>query len=129
MGYNGATGLQYATVQLSSSLSNQSNGFGTRAFAFKGLENGSPDGIAVVNALGQVVQFLSYEGVFVALDGPAAGMSSTAIPVQEDGTGPTNGSIRLVGTGCTYSNFTWAAPGTASQGAINAGQAFATSCP
>ena len=129
VGYNGATGLQYATVQLSGTLANQSNGFGTRAFAFKGLENGSPDGIAVVNASGQVVQFLSYEGVFTALDGPAAGMTSSAIPVQEDGTGPTNGSLRLVGSGCGYSSFTWAAPGTANQGAINAGQTFAVGCP
>jgi beta-lactamase superfamily II metal-dependent hydrolase len=129
VGYNGSNGLQYSTVLLSGALTNQSNGFGVRSFLFRGLENGAPDGVAVVDASGQVVQFLSYEGSFTALDGPALGLTSTPIPVAETGTGPTNGSIRLIGNGCNYNSFTWAAPSTANQNAINAGQTFAVGCP
>ena len=83
----------------------------------------------MVSPTGLVVQFLSYEGVFTAANGPAAGRASLAIPQLENGSGPTNGSIRLTGTGCGYANFTWAAPGTASQNAINPGQSFSVGCP
>jgi DNA/RNA endonuclease G (NUC1) len=48
-----------------------------------GIQNGSPDGIALVDAAGQVVEFLSYEGTFIAADGPARGMESTDIGVSE----------------------------------------------
>ena len=38
-----------------------------------GIQNGAPDGIALVNCTGQVLEFLSYEGTFTATSGPAAG--------------------------------------------------------
>jgi hypothetical protein len=53
---------------------NQSNGFGTVFVAISGLQNGAPDGLALVNNLGSVIQFLSYEGFFVTTNGPANGM-------------------------------------------------------
>ena len=40
----------------------------------------------LVNASGTVVQFLSYEGVMTATNGPAAGMTSVDIGVSEAGT-------------------------------------------
>ena len=129
VGYDGSTRNTYKTVTLSGTLANQSNGFGTRSFAFSGLQNGAPDGFALVDNLGVVVQFLSYEGTFTGLNGPAAGRASVAIPQSENGSGPTNGSIRLTGAGCGYANFTWAAPGTASQNSINPGQSFLVGCP
>jgi len=129
VGYDGSTRSTYKTVTLSGTLANQSNGFGTRSFAFSGLQNGAPDGFALVSPTGVLVQFLSYEGAFTAANGPAAGRASTAIRQSENGTGPTNGSIRLTGTGCGYASFTWAAPATASQNAINPGQAFSVGCP
>lgn len=49
------------------------------------IQNGARDGMALVNAEGQVVELLSYEGTFTAADGPAAGMLSTDIGVQDDG--------------------------------------------
>ena len=39
-----------------------------------GIQNGSPDGMALVDAPGQVLEFLSYEGAFTATNGPAAGL-------------------------------------------------------
>ena len=51
-----------------------------------GIQNGSPDGLALVNAGGTVIEFLSYEGTFVAASGPAAGLTSTDIGILEAGT-------------------------------------------
>ncbi len=123
--YNGSGGGTYGTTPLSGIIPNQSNGFGTVAFTYpvNGLQNGSPDGVALVTG-GMVVQFLSYEGVFVAVGGPANGMSSTDIGVQEDGSNAVGTSLRLSGNGNKYSDFVWNAPAAATPGAINTGQTF-----
>lgn len=114
---------------LTGTIPSQSNGYGTFAvfYAADGLQNGTADGVALVNtATNTVVQLLSYEGVFTvaAGQGAASGMTSTDIGVSETGT-LTGGSVRLTGLGNQYSNFTWqpeSAP--ASPGAINPGQSF-----
>jgi len=62
VGYNGNGGGSYDTVALSGSIPDQQNGFGTLTFTFTSLQNGSPDGIALVDGGGQVIEFLSYEG-------------------------------------------------------------------
>jgi DNA/RNA endonuclease G (NUC1) len=49
---------------------------------FPQIQNGGPDGFALVRNT-EVVQFLSYEGTFTALDGPAAGLTSADIGVAE----------------------------------------------
>lgn len=49
------------TIRLSGVIPDQSNGFGTAAFFEKGIQNG-PDGIALVDADNQVLQFVSYQG-------------------------------------------------------------------
>ena len=50
-----------------------------------GIQNGSPDGIALVGAAG-VIELLSYEGTLTASNGPAAGRTSVDIGVAESGT-------------------------------------------
>jgi uncharacterized protein len=122
--YNGNGGVQYATLPLSGVLSDQSGGYGTQSTPAVGLQNGSPDGLALVDASSAVVQFLSYEGTFLAVDGPAAGLTSTDIGVSEAGSEPLGQSLQLTGTGLTYGDFTWAAPGASTFGAVNNGQAF-----
>ncbi|MBK7877052.1 MAG: hypothetical protein IPJ77_15115 [Planctomycetes bacterium] len=129
IGYNGGDGAQYATVNLSGSITAQQNGFGTRSFSFAGLQNGSPDGIALVNASNVVVQFLGYEGSFTATNGPAVGLVATNLPVSETSTTPTGRSLRLTGSGCRYSDFAWQAPATSSAGSVNSGQTFLGTCP
>ena len=57
----------------------------TLSYPSNGIQNGSNDAIALVNPSGQVVQFISYEGTATASNGPAAGMTSTNIPVSESG--------------------------------------------
>jgi uncharacterized protein len=123
--YNGANGLSYAPIiTLNGILEDQQAGWGTHFFPISGLQNGSPDGIALVNAAGEVVQFLSYEGTFTAMNGPAAGMLSTDIGVFQPGTGPIGYSLQLSGTGKTYADFTWTAEAASTYNAPNNGQTF-----
>lgn len=121
--YNGTGGTTYGTVPLSGFLANQCDGFGTVVVDATGLQNGAPDGLALVNG-STVVQFLSYEGVFTATNGPAAGLTSTDIGVSENGSAPAGQSLRLAGTGTVAEEFTWQPSATASFGQCNQGQTF-----
>ncbi|MFN4079660.1 MAG: hypothetical protein ACK4NS_02070, partial [Saprospiraceae bacterium] len=124
--YNGADGAPYNTRNLSGVIPNQSNGFGTVVFTYpvNGIQNGSPDGMALVKN-GMVIQFLSYEGSFVAVGGPANGMTSVDIGVQEDMPVPPVGfSLQLTGSGNKYADFTWTGPIPETPGQPNAGQTF-----
>lgn len=120
--YNGGDGRQYASFNLAGTTANQCGGHGTVVVNTPGLQNGAPDGLALVNAGGAVVQFLSYEGGFTAIDGPAAGQASTPIPTSETSTTPVGHSLQLAGSGSRASDFTWQAPRAASFGACNSGQ-------
>jgi DNA/RNA endonuclease G (NUC1) len=55
---------------------------GIKNAKFNGV--GNPAGMALVDNTGTVVEFLSYEGTFTALDGPAAGRLSVDMGVSED---------------------------------------------
>ena len=122
--YNGSTGVPYKTFPLSGTLANQQNGYGTLWFSTPGLQNGEPDGVALVSPQNAVVQFLSYEGTFLATEGPAAGMESTDIGVTESPTGNALLSLQLTGNGTSYSAFTWTSGLNASPNAPNPGQTF-----
>ena len=76
---------------------------------------------------GVLAQFLSWEGVVNAFDGPAAFTSSTDIGVQEDGTTVTGDqSLQLCGTGTNYAEMLssggWQAPALNSRGLLQACQ-------
>ena len=122
--YNGATGEVYDTIILGGTIPNLSNGYGVLHFPRIGIQNGAPDGMALVDHLSTVIQFLSYEGTFVAIGGPANGMTSTDIGVAEDGTTPIGHSLQLIGTGGFYEEFTWNTPTFHTRGAINTNQTF-----
>ncbi len=122
--YNGGNGQLYKTVNLSGVISNQQNGFGTRSFTFSDLQNGSPDGIALVDNTGTTVLFISYEGTFTASNGPAAGIRSTNVGVSEDGSTNRNHSLQLGGVGQQYSDFTWQSARQSTSNAVNTNQAF-----
>ena len=64
--YNGSNGAVYNTVALSGTISSQDDGYGTAFFAISGIQNGAPDGVALVQDT-TVIQFLSYEGSFTAV--------------------------------------------------------------
>ena len=125
--YNGNGGASYNTIALSGTIADQQGGFGTVSptpLPSNGIQNGSPDGLALVNAGGAVVEFLSYEGAFVAVGGPANGMLSTDIGVSEPGTTPIGNSLQLLGTGTMGGDFTWATTQPSTFGAVNTGQTF-----
>lgn len=86
--YNGTDGLLYGTTPLSGTFADQCDGRGTIVVRYpeNGLQNGTRDGIALVDATGTVVEFLSYEGTLTALDGPAEGMTSVDIGTFEAST-------------------------------------------
>ncbi|MEQ1592678.1 MAG: tandem-95 repeat protein [Thiobacillaceae bacterium] len=124
--YNGATpgsAVVYDTLALSGIITDQGNGYGTLSFAYPtdGIQNGGNDAIALVDGGGNVIQFLSYEGVTTASGGPANGMTSTDIGIAETGTTPVGDSLYLTGSAGAY---TWAA-GPNTFGNVNTGQSFA----
>jgi predicted extracellular nuclease len=126
--YNGSSTVRapYDTDFLSGSIPDLGNGFGTVVLNYPtdGIQNGAPDGIALVDNNGSVVQFLSYEGTFEAASGPAAGLTSTDIGVSETSSTPVGFSLQLSGTGSVYEDFTWSSPTPATSTAVNDGQTF-----
>lgn len=124
--YNGSASQLnvYATVNLSGTIPNQASGFGTLAFARSGIQNGSPDGLALVDAGISVIEFLSYEGSFTAVSGPATGMTSVDIGVSEPSSTPVGHSLQLMGSGTMGGDFAWAASQPNTFGGVNTGQTF-----
>ncbi len=124
VGYNGANGEVYRTVGLEGVLADQQNGYGTATFDLGSIQNGSPDGLALVDEQGRVIEFFSYEGDLLALSGPAAGQTAIDIGVSEPGSDPVGRSLQRVGTGQRAAEFSWQLPAVESPSAPNAGQTF-----
>ncbi len=123
--YNGNNGGVYDTQNLTGTIPDQTDGFGTVAIDFpvNGIQNGSPDGIALVDNTGKVIQFLSYEGVLTAIEGPANGLTSIDIGIEQTATTPANSSLQLQGMGTQYEDFTWVATnGSNTKGLVNTSQ-------
>ncbi len=122
--YNGKNGRPYRTVSLEGSIPEQQGGYGTLSFPVDRIENGSPDGVALVNPAGEVIHFMSYEGGFTATAGPAEGIAATDIGVRESNATQMGHSLQLKGSGHALADFTWNGPGMATPGQVNAGQTF-----
>ena len=127
--YNGNGGMVYDTDALPSGgnlFSNGRYGLYIVSYPTNGIQNGNaagtqPDGIALVyngGTLPEVIEFISYEGSFIATGGPALGQTSTDIGVEEsnDNTAVTE-SLQQDGFPGT-----WQAPMTSTAGQLNAGQ-------
>lgn len=122
--YNGNGGALYNTQSLSGVITDQQNGFGAIAFLISGIQNGGPDGFALINPANEVVQFLSYEGSFTAVGGTADGIESTDVAVAETSSTSVGHSLQLAGDGSKYSEFTWQAPAQNTKDAVNTNQTF-----
>ena len=124
--YDGSTGRVYASYPLAGTLPDQRDGFGLFLLlpGEEILHDGAPDGIALVDAGGAVVQFLSHGGHFSAEDGPAAGQQSVDIGVAESAATPAGQSLQLAGSGSHYGDFVWAAPARETYGQPNRHQRF-----
>jgi DNA/RNA endonuclease G (NUC1) len=80
--YNGNGGQMYDSRPLSGSIPATCEDRGVVVVPFASIQNGSPDGIALVHG-NELVQFLSYEGAFSATDGPAMDQISLDIKIEE----------------------------------------------
>lgn len=108
VGVNGGNLAEYSPQTLSGVVGDS----GVLVVDFPNLQNGSPDGLALVAPDGTVVQFLSYEGAFTAtISGQS--VTSTDVGVVEDGSGSADGSIQLLAVG------TWVVGDTNTFGAAN----------
>ncbi len=121
--YNGNGGAVYSTINLTGALVDTSNGFGFIKVLTPGIQNGAPDGFALVDNLGRVVQFLSYEGTMTAVGGAANGLTSTNVGVEQNNAA-LGFTLQLTGTGSSYAGFAWTANVANTEGAANAGQTF-----
>src|SRR5690242_18479340 len=74
--YNGNGGASYNTQTLSGAFPATCNTRGVIVISYpvNGIQNGDPDGVALVDASGAVIELLSYGGTFTAVGGPANGM-------------------------------------------------------
>ena len=130
--YNGNNGRSYGSrISLDEFTPGPSNTPGLPALYFKeisGIQNGSPDGIAL-EIDGVVREFLSYEGTFTANDGIAAGMTSRTVGVAQGSNTPAGQqSISRVGSGRVAEDFEWQIqPGSHTPGEVNIGQSFGAS--
>src|SRR5690606_29360648 len=125
--YNGSNGQSYRTDTLPEGNPATCGGqvrFAVVDYPQDGLQNGAPDGIALIDPQGGVVQFLSYEGTMTAMNGPAAGMTSTDIGVEQANNTPIGLSLQLGGEGNVYGDFAWAVSATATFGTCNNDQSF-----
>lgn len=124
--YNGSSSAEYDTTSLSGVLADDGDGFGfvTVNYPSNGLQNGGPDGLALVSANDGVAQFLSYEGSLTAADGPASGMTSTDIAVSEGSSTAAGTSLQLTGAGSQYADFSWSQSQPSTFGSVNTGQSF-----
>lgn len=123
--YNGSGGGSYDELDLAGTIDNEGEGFGAVWFAHSGIQN-DMDGMALVREVAgetNVLQFLTYEGSFVATDGPATGLTGVDIGVEQSNTTTlTNQTLQLTGKGKVYADFSWTGPVAESRGRLNAGQ-------
>ncbi|HYJ39766.1 MAG TPA: DNA/RNA non-specific endonuclease [Steroidobacteraceae bacterium] len=107
------SGAAYNTQPLSGFLPTSCGTRGVFAVTYPppGIQNGSPDGIALVNSSGVVLEFLSYEGVFTATTAPAAGLTSVDILASQNSA--------ALGSSLQRSSAGIWAPGASSFGACN----------
>jgi hypothetical protein len=114
--YNGNGGATYTPIMtLSGAFPATCGARGVMVFNYpvNGIQNGDPDGFALVDATGSVIEFLSYEGTFTAANGPASGRASLDIGVREAGTEPVGLSLARNSAG------NWSAPAANTFGVCN----------
>ncbi|CAA6671112.1 unnamed protein product [Spirodela intermedia] len=126
--YNGSTGKVYKSLMLGDSkafaVTDHASRFSIYT-AFVPLQNGPRDGMALVSLADdnqpKVIQFLSYEGTLTPTDGPARGIESVDVNLQETEASGPHDSLGLIETASGEPK--WAQfKGTATPGKPNVGQ-------
>lgn len=105
--YNGSNGEVYDQLDTLGAPNSSVDGINYYLWTPSSIQNG-PDGIALVDDQGQVVEFISYEGPVTAVDGPAAGFSADELPFASENSGtPVGSSIARSLEGSVPSDFLW----------------------
>ncbi|MBE1486355.1 ExeM/NucH family extracellular endonuclease [Plantactinospora soyae] len=110
--YNGNNGAAYNTRTLAGAV--PAAGVVVATYPTDGIQNGSPDAVALVAPDGTVAEFLSYEGGLTGVGGPANALAATDIGVAEGSSTPVGESLQRVGGD-------WRAPAAHSFGTRNSG--------
>src|SRR5687767_5657964 len=99
--YNGSGGAVYDTDALSGTIPATCGPRGVVVLTYpsNGIQNGAPDGMALVDGSNTVIEFLSYEGSFTGVGGAAGGQTSVDIGALENGTEPLGRSLQRSGAG------------------------------
>lgn len=117
--YNGNGGAAYGTLNLPAVTATATASTVVSVVGpVGGIQNGSPDGLALLDAAGAVVELLSYEGTFVATSGAAIGRSLPDIGVAEAGTEPVGQSLSRRYDSAA-DTLVWQAPAAATSGVVN----------
>ena len=94
--YNGSSGMVYDNQVLANfAIGNDDGNFTYYTWYPISIQNGNPDGLSL-NTTGLLCEFLSYEGDFTATDGPAMGVVSMDINVDEPANDPDGYSLQLI---------------------------------
>jgi len=117
--YNGSGGARYDKDALPAVTvaPGDPSGVAVVGYPSNGIQNGAPDGIALVNSDNQVVEFLSYEGVFQATSEEALGQTSTDIGVRQSGS--QNDTTLSKRRNPSSETFEWQAEAAGSKGSVN----------
>jgi uncharacterized protein len=115
--YNGSNGQSYGTFTLPA-VTAPTGSPAVAVVATAGLQNGSPDGVALVRGA-TVLEFLSYEGTMTASNGPAAGRTSADVAVGQDGSQAAGWTLQRSYDSATDARV-WTGPIAGSKGAVNA---------
>ena len=109
--YNGNGGGEYATYSVGGGTQTSDGTYDYYVVDTPGIQNGN-DGIALVNDAA-VVEFISYEGPFTAIDGPAAGLTAVDVGFAEASSTPAGQSLQRDQEGA------WTGPIDETRGAEN----------
>ncbi|WP_433793224.1 ExeM/NucH family extracellular endonuclease [Actinoplanes sp. CA-252034] len=109
--YNGSNSKVYTPTYTLNGVV-PASGVVVQTYPANGIQNGPPDAIALVRPDGTVAEFLSYEGVITAADGPALGQVSVDIGVSEPDNTPAGQSLQKI-------DGVWKAAGAGSFGVKN----------
>ena len=127
--FNGFNDTAYNTVALTGTLTNSDSNFGFLIIDFptNGIQNGAPDGMALIDSTGECIELLSYEGRLSPVSGPCSEFLAIDIGVAEitttsGGSTAIGSSLQRVGTGSVGPDFEWSGPSSNTKGLINTGQ-------
>jgi hypothetical protein len=126
--YNGNNGAVYVAHTLDGfTLGSTEGNYSVFYKNIPNIQNGAPDGFSL-DYEGDLIQFISYEGDFVAAGGPADGVNSADIGISQSSSSAVGYSLQLIGSGFEYSDFNWVLiPETA--GLMNTNQFFGDPLP